>query len=206
MSPTNERPAGTYDSNPESSMQTNARLKLAALALPVAAMNGAAFAQTPAAAPDCATMLEQSQRLAGSQSYEQFDQAEDAGFRSLARAGCFVEAAALIEAYAAEQDGHAEILQWHAAQMLAKAGRYEAAVGKARLALLKHDHASFRWNDYVLGTIGFLERDKPALMRHRDRLAAAAAAHPENLANLRVLDRLIERFDKPYAVAISVSP
>jgi hypothetical protein len=187
-------------------MQTNARLKLAALALPVAAMNGAVFAQTPAAAPDCATMLEQAQRLARSQTYEQFDQAEDTGFRLLARAGCFIEAAALIEAYAAQRGGHAEILQWHAAQMLAKAGRYEAAVGKARLALLKQDHASFRWNDYVLGTIAFLEHDKPALERHRDRVAAAAATHPENLANLRILDRLIERFDEPYAIAVSVSP
>jgi hypothetical protein len=187
-------------------MQTKVRLTLVALALPAAAINGAAFAQTPAAAPDCNTMFEQSQRLARSQSYEQFDQAEDAGFRSLARAGCFVEAAALIEAYAAQHDGHTEILQWHAAQMLAKAGRYEAAVGKARLAQLKQEHASFRWNDYVLGTIGFLEHDKPALERHRDRVAAAAATHPENLANLRILDRLIERFDKPYAVAVSVSP
>lgn len=188
------------------SMQIQSRLKLAALALPFAAMSSAAFAQTPAAAPDCVTMLAQSQRLAVSQSYEQFDQAEDAGFRSLAKAGCFFEAAALIEAYSAQHDGHTEILQWHAAQMLAKAGRYEAAVGKARLALLKQEHASFRWNDYVLGTIGFLEHDKPALERHRDRVAAAAATHPENLANLRILDRLIERFDEPYAIAVSVSP
>lgn len=188
------------------SMQIQARLTLAALALPFAAMSSAAFAQTPATAPDCATMLEQSLRIAVSQTYEQFDQAEDAGFRVLAGAGCFVEAAALIEAYAAQHDGHTEILQWHAAQMLAKAGRYDAAVDKARLALLKQEHASFRWNDYVLGTIGFLERDRAVLVRHRDLVAAAAATHPGNQANLRVLDRLIERFDKPYSVAISVSP
>jgi hypothetical protein len=165
-----------------------------------------ASAQVPPHEGDCRSRLERQLPLLPSQSYEQFDQTEGAGFRLLAEAGCFVEAAQLIDSYADYHRQRVELLRWHAAQMLAKAGLYEAAIDRAQQALLKKDRAGFGWNDYVRGTIAFLQRDKAALIRHRDLVAEAAAGVPANQPNLRILDRLLVNFDQPYAVAVSAAP
>jgi hypothetical protein len=171
-----------------------------------ASIASSAWAQTPSQEQDCRTRLERQLPLVPSQSFEQFDQTEGAGFRLLEDADCFVEAAQLIDRYADHHRQRVELLRWHAAQMLAKAGRYEAAIDRAQQALLKQDRAGFRWNDYVHGTIAFLQRDKSALIRHRDLVAEAAASVPANQPNLRILDRLLANFDQPYVVAVSAAP
>lgn len=133
--------------------------------------------------------------------YEAFDQTEGSGFRVLAAAGCPRQAADLIEAYIAHNDASESSLRWHVAQLRASSGDAPAAVRAARTTLVsaEDDAASpFRWNDYVLATIAFLERDRVALQRHRDAVAAGAGAHAGNAMNLRLLDALLRHFELGY--------
>ncbi len=59
----------------------------------------------------------------------------------------------------------------------------------------------FRWNLYVDATLAFLRRDRAAFNTQREALRDAAVAHPENLNNLAVLDRLASCFERPYKQA-----
>ena len=63
--------------------------------------------------------------------------------------------------------------------------------------------SALRWNDYVLATIAFLERDRAALQRHRDRVAEGREAHFGNALNLRLLDALLRHFERDYRYATS---
>jgi hypothetical protein len=78
--------------------------------------------------------------------------------------------------------------------------------------------------DYALGTVAFLQRDKPALLSARARLAAmpkppvwietaSGVIDGERVffstpwpPNLNVLDGLLECFDRPYSEAYSCRP
>jgi hypothetical protein len=63
--------------------------------------------------------------------------------------------------------------------------------------------AAFKWNDYVLATIAFLERDRAAFDRYRNALAAAATMHDGNAMNLRLIDALGRHFDLDYRQAVA---
>lgn len=153
-------------------------------------------------AADCGALLRQ--HLAGDMalSFDAFDQDDHQGWRPLGEAGCEAEAAALIEAYAARQAHPPQVLTWHRAQMLAKAGKTADAIAAARLTLRADvDDSGFDWNDYANATIAFLQGDKAALQDNRDRLAAAVAKSEFNQPNLRSTDRLLRCFGQPYKVA-----
>jgi hypothetical protein len=135
-------------------------------------------------------------------SFDAFDQDDHQGWRPLADAGCEAEAAALIEAWAGRQAHAPQVLTWHRAQMLARAGRTDDAIAAARQTLRGDiDDSGFDWNDYANATIAFLQGDKPALQDSRDRLAAAVARSEFNQPNLRSTDRLLRCFGQPYKVA-----
>jgi hypothetical protein len=158
-----------------------------------------------AAEPDCEALyrahLESDLGLA----YEEFDQTPGRGFRVLAMNGCSTAAADLIEAYIAINEASQRSLRWHVAQLRATAGDYPRAIASARQALSDAEDFTIRplrWNDYVLATIAFLERDREALVRHRDRVAEGKE-HPGNAMNLRLLDALVRHFDESYAYATS---
>lgn len=139
-------------------------------------------------------------------SYEQFDQTPRQGFRVLAEAGCEKQAADLIEAYISTNNATQSSLRWHIAQLRASHGDYDSAIEYANQTLLKKENFAerpLRWNDYVLATIGFLERNKDKLIYHRDRVAAASDEHPGNALNLKLLDSLIRHFDYNYKYATS---
>lgn len=138
--------------------------------------------------------------------YEQFDQTEGQGFRALAAKGCDKEAADLIEAYLATTGATQRSLRWHVAQLRATHGDSAAAVRHARTVLSEREDfakSALRWNDYVLATIAFLERDRAALQRHRDRVAEGREAHFGNALNLRLLDALLRHFERDYRYATS---
>lgn len=158
----------------------------------------------PAWATDCQQLYEQHLAADLALTYEQFDQTMDAGFRPLAGAGCYRQAADLIEAYIEEHDAPQRSLRWHVAQMRAVDGDSEAAVASARSVLSETEDFTeqpLRWNDYVLATIAFLEKDREALEFHRDQVALGAAEHQGNAMNLRLLDSLLRNFDQSYAYA-----
>lgn len=143
-------------------------------------------------------------------SYEAFDQTMGSGFRELSAQGCEREAADLIEAYIEATGAEQNSLRWHIAQLRASHGDYEQAVRYARSSLIENEDLSarpLRWNDYVLATIAFLEEDREALQRHRDRVAEGVDEHRGNAMNLRLLDALIEHFEASYAEALrSLAP
>ena len=159
---------------------------------------------TLALAVDCDAELKKHLQSDLNLSYEAFDQTMDSGMRILSAKGCHSETADLIEAYIDHNGATQSSLRWHIAQHRATAGEYEAAIKSAR-SVLKEDEDleqnPFRWNDYVLATIAFLEGDKESLLRHRDELAEGAELHHGNAINLKLLERLVNNFGKSYAEA-----
>ena len=153
-------------------------------------------------AADCAALLQQHVASDMALSFDAFDQDDHQGWRPLGDAGCEAEAATLIAAWASKQARPPQVLEWHRAQMLAKAGRTADAIAAARRTLRGGDDDSgFDWNDYANATIAFLQGDKPALQASRDRLAAAVSKSEFNQPNLRSTDRLLRCFGQPYKIA-----
>ncbi|TQV85811.1 hypothetical protein [Aliikangiella coralliicola] len=139
-------------------------------------------------------------------SYEKFDQTMDNGFRHLANAGCYKEAADLIEAYIKHNQLNKNSMRWHVAQLRASAGETDKAIASAKQSLLEKEDFSIeplRWNDYVKATIAFLEKDKLALKHHRNKVAAGQHEYFGNALNLKLLDALIKHFDQSYLYATS---
>jgi hypothetical protein len=143
------------------------------------------------------------------QGYDGFDQRPGRGWRAYADQGRHREAAEFIERYLAGQGGLEDWqkvnLHFHAAQCHALSGE-PAGVDKA-LAHLQHarhkseyPESPVRWNDYVDATEAFLRSDLKALKAARARIAAGPKTDGK-APNLDVVDRLIERFGKPYAEA-----
>jgi hypothetical protein len=163
-----------------------------------------ALAAQPVAPADCAALFAQRFPADLALSYEAFDQTQDSGFRVLAARRCDREAADLIVEYIVANKAEQRSLRWHVAQLRATHGDAPRAIAYARSVLVdKEDFAAspLRWNDYVLATIAFLERDRAALVRHRDKVAEGAAAHAGNALNLKLLDKLVARFGSSYAQA-----
>lgn len=154
---------------------------------------------------DCERLYQEHLKSDLSLSYEAFDQTMGSGFRALSAAGCEREAADLIEAYIEATGAGQSSLRWHIAQLRASHGAYSEAIRYARSSLIEEEKAAgipLRWNDYVLATIAFLEKDRQALITHRDRVADGVEDHAGNAMNLRLLDALIEHFDASYSEAM----
>ncbi len=154
----------------------------------------------------CAAMYQAHLKTDLTLGYEAFDQTEGQGFRVLDEVGCSRQAADLIEAYLKTHSSKEPSLVWHVAQLRASAGQTAEAIVAAKTSIdPKEDLAKspFRWNDYVLATIAFLERDKVALQHHRDRVAEGREADMGNAMNLKLLDALVKHFDASYDFATS---
>ncbi len=160
--------------------------------------------QSPAATADCAALYATHLRTDLGLPLDAFDQTEGQGFRALAAAGCSREAGDLIEAWIARHPPAPSQVHWHLAQQRAEHDDRPAAIAAARRSLKSGEatDAAFKWNDYVLATIAFLERDRPAFDRHRAVLAAAGS-HAGNAMNLRLIDALGRHFDLDYRQAVA---
>ncbi len=156
------------------------------------------------AAVDCDSAYQDRLKSDLKLSYQAFDQTMKGGFRALDELGCTKAAGDLIEAYIQANNANQSSLRWHIAQLRAKEGRAEEAVKYAKTVLSKSEDFSkdpLRWNDYVLATIAFLERDKEKLVLHRNKVAEGKEAYFGNALNLKLLDALIKHFDKNYEYA-----
>lgn len=138
-----------------------------------------------------------------SQSYDRFDATPHDGWRPLGETQhCFSEAGDLIRFYLMYKPGltvsQQVHLYFHAGQVYAFAGETELALDAFCNAV--HDPAAtpdFKWSEYVLATMAFLQRDIEATWKYRDLLAAGPKM-PANEVNLHVVDRLIENFNSGY--------
>jgi hypothetical protein len=138
--------------------------------------------------------------------YDAFDQRPGQGWRKLADEKKYLEAAQLIDRYEKDKPGLQEWqrvnLRFHAGQMYAFADRKELALARFRTALYAAEPADapIRWNAYVRATIAFLEHDRKKLAAMREEIANGPK-RAGVVPNLDVVDRLIQHFDEPYAVA-----
>ena len=157
-----------------------------------------------AAETDCKTLYTAHLRSDLELSVDAFDQTEGQGFRALAAAGCSREAGDLIEAWIAKHTPAPSHVHWHLAQQRAEHDDRPAAIAAAKRSLKPDEaaDAAFKWNDYVLATIAFLERDRAAFDRHRAVLAAATS-HDGNAMNLKLIDALGRHFDLDYRQAVA---
>ncbi|RFF31201.1 hypothetical protein DZC52_05110 [Wenzhouxiangella sediminis] len=154
---------------------------------------------------DCEKLFQQHLETDLSLSYQEFDQTMGSGFRALAQAGCERRAADLIEAYIEATGAEQSSLRWHIAQLRASHGDNAEAIRYARASLRENEDLSehpLRWNDYVLATIAFLEKNREALIDHRERVAEGVDEHRGNAMNLRLLDAMIEHFGASYSDAM----
>lgn len=152
---------------------------------------------------DCAAMYANALKSDLDLTYAEFDQTENRGMRVLANAGCAREAANLIEAYITRH-GSKLSLVWHLAQLRAEHDDRVEAIRYARMSLAeKEDFKTdpLRWNDYVLATIAFLEKDRAAFAHHRSAVAKGIA-YTGNQLNLELLNLLDAKFDATYREAL----
>lgn len=141
-------------------------------------------------------------------SWHEFDQTMGKYWRELHDVRRFKEAAALIVRYLAlhpELEHGLEavngaILHFHAGQCWAMAGEKDQALSQFNLA--RHPsgvNLGILWNEYVDGNVAFLNSNRRDMV-----IAHARLAENDNqlsAPNLRVLDRFLANFGKPYALA-----
>jgi len=140
--------------------------------------------------------------------FQEFDQTQGSGWRKLAMEGKHEEAAKLIDRYLlenADTDKKKGILNFHAGQMYAFADISDLAVDRFKKSYNLDYPEDFepyakQWNSYVNATIAFLEKDREALLKHKDEIVQGPdGGMKEN--NGRVVDRLIEHFGRSYSEA-----
>ena len=149
----------------------------------------------------CIQQFKKIQGSVGSMSLKEFDQTPAGGWRLLEDQGCYTEAADLIGVYQLNSNHSESQLFFHAGQLFAAAGNYAVAIEKLQKSIYPDsvDLNGFLWNDYVRGTIAFLNRDYDLLTKFRDKLFGGDAE--KNRANLRILNSLLQKFDLPYVQA-----
>lgn len=139
---------------------------------------------------------------------KEFDRTPGNCWRELAEARRFREAAEWIDRYLSYHPGlepfQASSLCVHAGHCRAMEGDENEAIRLTSLALHQTESpgdgipTGLLWNEYVTGTMCFLNHDRPGLVEAH---ATLALSDPVNLPNLQVLDRLLAHFGKPYAEA-----
>ncbi|MCP2671846.1 hypothetical protein NHF40_12985 [Maricaulaceae bacterium EIL42A08] len=121
---------------------------------------------------------------------QDFDQDFNGGWRPYGNMdGCQIATAELILTYlthsAQVEPDDLGILRWHAAQMFASGGDYDAAI--PLFVAAKSAEAS-AWNAYADATIAFLRGDYDAIIAAREALMDFAPSPDEQAANQRFLD------------------
>ncbi len=56
--------------------------------------------------------------------------------------------------------------------------------------------SALMWDDYVLASIAFFERDRVSLQRHRDAIAANGRSRIGNRMNQNLLDTMPSNFER----------
>lgn len=135
-------------------------------------------------------------------SYTNFDQNENDGWRALSNQGCDNEALSLMDKYIELQESRVRNVYWHKAQNYAYLENRLDAIQAARksLGLLDESNHLKDWNNYVLGNIAFLEKNRNDLIFRLQELSATKGS----LKNTRILSRLLTCFDKTYKEALEL--
>jgi hypothetical protein len=182
-------------------------MKRALLAVVTTILLGVAASDCLGEDDTCAPSLAQARKTSLTQNYAQFDQTPGEGWRRLAeQESCFAEAGNLIDLYLTGRsdlrDSQKVNLSFHAGQVYAFAGKNDEALKRFRGAIVNlAAEPEFKWSEYVLATIAFLEHDADSLVKYRNIIEDAASYSP-NASNLQIVDLLIKNFDRPYRDAL----
>ncbi len=149
----------------------------------------------------CDSLFKEQSEKISLMTIKEFDQTPGEGWRALDQNRCYEEGAKLIQLYREKTNNKASQLYFHAGQLLAMTKKNEMAIQEFEKSLFPENVATgdFLWNDYVKGTIAFVARNRTDLKMYREKLAAKAE---RNRANLRILDKLLERFEMSYVEAL----
>lgn len=136
--------------------------------------------------------------------WQKFDQTMGEHWRRLAKEGCPLEAARLIDEFLARhtdsvQDFERRVSSWHAGQMFATAGDSATAIDRMKRSLDDDPPSSgarFHWNEYARATIAFLQSDLATF--EREAATVERSEHSGDKMNARVLARLRANWGKPY--------
>lgn len=152
----------------------------------------------PLASPDGCALSSVEQQNIIAQPVEVFDADESVGWRSFWKRGCQELTADLLQRYQAK-NGRSYRVAFHEAQIRLTMGQ-SSGVRRLLFEALRHEMTSenpFRWNDYILGYIAFLDNDAEALKYYVGRLQARSDVRG-NAMNALVLSKLLENLGKPY--------
>ena len=138
--------------------------------------------------------------------YDAFDQRPGSGWRPLAAERDYLGAARLIDRYL---EAHADLPEWQRVNLAFHAGQMYAHAGLTAEAIRRFESSFFateppgpiRWHAYIGATMAFLRKDKARLLACREEIAAGPRMPDGEVANLNIVDALIENFDRPYAEA-----
>lgn len=133
------------------------------------------------------------------ESFQQFDQSLDSGWRVLELQSKYSEAIALIQDY--QEANSAKLLRWqnaslafHLGDLYALAGDGEQAIAAYRQALASNAAGN---PAYIQAFIAFLSQDHAALLKARETLATTNPG-PWQKGDVAVVDELIKYFGQPY--------
>lgn len=145
-------------------------------------------------------------------SFKAFSQLETLGWRGLAAKRRYAEAAETIHRYLEInldrlEPWQAQILKFHEAQMLACAGRREAALEMLPAGRIIPQPRSMPvdWNAMVDATEAFLRNDRAALLAAQSRIDARGDSPANRVEKARVRQLVLE-FGRPYRRAWMPDP
>lgn len=165
------------------------------------------FATIAHAAPrDCCVPAEEKARLLELR-FKDFDQDLSGSWRLWAQDGCYDAAIDLIESYlsrhsASLQSYEKNILTWHAGQLYGMKNDTVNARTRFVASLNPNEpvDSPILWNDYVIGSVAFLDRDLEIVKAHRNKIANGPILNGKK-PNLNIMDNFIAHFDEPYGTA-----
>lgn len=123
---------------------------------------------------------------------------EEKGWRRFSLMGCYAEAVQIIDKYN-DKNGATYRTNFHQAQLQLYLEHYpeaKALLYKSLRADLPID-STFKWNEYVLGHVAFIDKDKPSLDFYISKLQQYNS-DIRNQMNIKLLIKMSNKLDSPY--------
>ena len=167
----------------------------------------ALFSNVARATPeDCCIPSQEKTRLL-QLAFNDFDQDLTHSWRLWANSGCYDVSIDLIESYEKLHDSilnysQKNVLVWHTGQLYG--AKNDSVNARAHFVASLNPNepvdSPVLWNDYVIGSIAFLDHDLEIIKAHRNKIANGPIFGGKR-PNLNVMDNFITYFDQPYSVA-----
>ena len=143
-------------------------------------------------------------RLVSKLSAEEFEAENGQGWRPLAKAGCFKEAAGLLEAFSRVR-GHHYSRSFHQARQWLSIDQPQKArphlLASLRPELSANDR--FKWNNYVLAHVAYVDQDFEKFSEEMSALEQDREFYP-NKINLKILAKIKTDFTQRFSIIFEI--